>query len=182
NGPVALAFDSKGTLYVANAGADTVSMFSPGSTSPTATLSGGLKRPTGLAIDKDDNLYVANRWGTTVSRFTPGSTTPSATLTGLSEPGALAFDSSGNLFVVNTLGGTDTVSEFTKSTLGSAVVSAANFASKHVGSGIPVMATLLTLRGAQAGDYTLMLPTTTGNITPAALTVTGLAANDKMYD
>ena len=40
----------------------------------------------------------------------------------------------------------------------------------------------LTISGAQAGDYTLTQPTTTGNITPAPLTVSGITASNKVYD
>jgi hypothetical protein len=56
------------------------------------------------------------------------------------------------------------------------------FASKDVGNDIIVNVSGLTLSGAQAGDYTLTQPSTTANITPATLTVTGLTANDKAYD
>ena len=94
---------------MANRGNGTVSEFAPGSTTPTATLT-GLSNPEGLAFDGSGNLYVANKGNGTVSEFAPGSTTPTATLTGLSYPVALAFDSSGNLYVANEIG--TTVSEF----------------------------------------------------------------------
>jgi autotransporter-associated beta strand protein len=87
---------------------DTVSKFSPGSTTPTATLT-GINNPQALACDGSGDLFVVN-WNNTVSEFAPGSTTPTATLTGLHFPSALAFDSSGNLYVSNSNGGT--VSEF----------------------------------------------------------------------
>src|SRR5437879_4855637 len=56
------------------------------------------------------------------------------------------------------------------------------FASKDVGNAITVTVSGLTIGGAQAGDYTLTQPTTTANITPATLTVTGVTANNKVYD
>ena len=55
----ALAFDASGNLYVANEGNGTVSEFAPGSTTPTATLT-GLSYPVALAFDASGNLYVAN--------------------------------------------------------------------------------------------------------------------------
>jgi hypothetical protein len=56
------------------------------------------------------------------------------------------------------------------------------FASDDVAKGIPVTVSGLTISGAQAGDYTLTEPTTTGNITPAPLTVSGITAANKVYD
>ena len=84
---------------MANSG-NTVSEFAPGSTTPTATLT-GLNGARALAFDARGNLFVANFNGTTVSEFAPGSTAPTATLTGLNDPIALAFDAQGNLFVAN---------------------------------------------------------------------------------
>src|SRR5262249_38751835 len=40
----------------------------------------------------------------------------------------------------------------------------------------------LALAGPQASNYTLTQPTTTANITPATLTVTGITAANKVYD
>jgi hypothetical protein len=56
------------------------------------------------------------------------------------------------------------------------------FATKDVGNNITVAVTGLTLTGPQAGNYSLTQPTTTANITPANLTVTGITANDKSFD
>jgi hypothetical protein len=56
------------------------------------------------------------------------------------------------------------------------------FASKDVATGITVNVSGLALNGAQAGDYTVTQPTTTANITPATLTVTGITASSKVYD
>ena len=59
---------------MANYGDDTVSEFAPGSTTPTATLT-GLNDPDALAFDSSGNLYVANYGNTTVSEFAPVTTT-----------------------------------------------------------------------------------------------------------
>ena len=56
------------------------------------------------------------------------------------------------------------------------------FASQNVGTGITVTVAGLTIGGAQASDYTLTQPTTTANITPAALTVSGITAANKVYN
>jgi|CXWL01.1.fsa_nt_gi hypothetical protein len=56
------------------------------------------------------------------------------------------------------------------------------FANKTVGNGKTVTAAGLATGGGDAGNYTLTQPTTTADITPAGLTVTGVTANDKAYD
>ncbi len=57
-----------------------------------------------------------------------------------------------------------------------------NFMSKNAGTGILVTVTGLTIGGAQAGDYSLSQPLTTGNITPASLNITGVTAASKVYN
>ena len=99
----------RGQLRVSNFGT-TVSVFAPGTATPTSTLT-GLNYPEALAFDSSGNLYVANNADNdTVSVFAPHATTPTSTLTGLNGPSALAFDSSGNVYVANLDG--DTVSVF----------------------------------------------------------------------
>jgi gliding motility-associated-like protein len=57
-----------------------------------------------------------------------------------------------------------------------------NFSDKNVGSGKLVSTTGFTLGGTDAGNYTLTQPTTTADITGIVLTVTGVTANNKVYD
>ncbi|MDW8252241.1 MAG: YDG domain-containing protein, partial [Myxococcales bacterium] len=57
-----------------------------------------------------------------------------------------------------------------------------NFNNKHVGSGKSVTVSGLSLTGADADNYTLTLPILQASITPASLNVTGLTANNKVYD
>ncbi len=90
---------------MANVEGSTVSVFAPGATNPTSSLS-GVVGPYALAFDAHGNLYVTNTGndnsiGTTVSVFAPGSTTPTSTLTGLYDPRDLAFDNSGRLYVLS---------------------------------------------------------------------------------
>jgi hypothetical protein len=70
--------------------------------------------------------------------------------------------------------GTDSVTLNTGSAIGT-------FATKTVGTGKTVTISGLTVSGTDATNYSLTQPTTTANITPAALTVTAAAA-DKVYD
>lgn len=105
-----------GILYVANdTNPGTVSKFLAGSTTSSATLSGGLVDPDAFAVDASGDLFVASAYeaASTVAEFTPGSTTPILTLTGASDVAALAVDSSGNLYAATfNLGLGSTVSEF----------------------------------------------------------------------
>jgi hypothetical protein len=57
------------------------------------------------------------------------------------------------------------------------------FADKNVGTGKAVSIGGLILSGADAGNYTLAQPAgLTANITPASLVVSGISANNKVYD
>lgn len=60
---------------------------------------------------------------------------------------------------------------------------AASFADKNAGAGKAVSVTGMTLAGADSGNYALSQPAgLTATITPAPLTVTGVTADDKIYD
>jgi hypothetical protein len=56
------------------------------------------------------------------------------------------------------------------------------FSGKNAGTGLTVTTGGLTLSGSAAANYFVTPPTTTANITPKSLTVTGITANNKVYD
>ena len=56
------------------------------------------------------------------------------------------------------------------------------FVDKNAGTGKTVMVTGFTLSGTDAAKYMLIQPTTTADITPGTLTITGALANNKIYD
>lgn len=56
------------------------------------------------------------------------------------------------------------------------------FTNDTVGTGVEVDISGLDITGASAGNYTLVQPITSANITPAGLTVSGITASDKVYD
>ena len=59
----------------------------------------------------------------------------------------------------------------------------ANFATANVGNSIPISISGVTLSGAKANDYVLVAPSyLAADITPKALTITGIIANNKIYD
>jgi len=61
---------------------------------------------------------------------------------------------------------------------------AAAFASKYVGTAIPINVNGLVIGGTDAGNYSLsnLNTTASANITPAPLTVSGILASNKIYD
>jgi sugar lactone lactonase YvrE len=96
NGPLGLAFDSTGNLFVASFGG-AILKFAPDRTQ--SIFASGLNDPEGLAFDAAGNLFVAD--GGNVYEFSPqGARTTFAS--GLGHGSGLAFDSAGNLFVVDT--------------------------------------------------------------------------------
>lgn len=117
-GPVGLAFDSMGNLWVGNfgpdgAGINTLVRFTPqqlaesGQPTPGVKLR-GFMRPYGHAFDASGNLWVGNNVADNVLRFPPSQqknggvpdTTITATSTGaLDNPRGPAFNSGGELWV-----------------------------------------------------------------------------------
>ncbi|MFN9044142.1 MAG: YDG domain-containing protein [Betaproteobacteria bacterium] len=58
-----------------------------------------------------------------------------------------------------------------------------SFATRNVGTAKPVTVSGLSLAGADAGNYVLQLPATlTANVSPAPLSLSAVAAADKVYD
>ena len=56
------------------------------------------------------------------------------------------------------------------------------FADANVGTSKTITITGLTLSGSAAANYTVTQPTVTANITQRTLTITGVTANNKVYD
>jgi hypothetical protein len=99
-------------------------------------------------------------------------------LTGLSA-GNKVYDAN----TVAPLSGTAAISPLAGDTVTLLGTAAGAFADKSVGTAKPVAVSGLTLGGADAGNYALQLPSgLAGNITALALPVTGLSANNKIYD
>ncbi len=74
SGPVGMAFDSNGIMYVANQGDNTVHKFGPTGTDLGTFASTGLNGPIGIAFDPSGNLFVANFFGGTIHEFGPTGT------------------------------------------------------------------------------------------------------------
>ena len=101
-----MAFDSAGSLYAADGGAQTIYKFAPNGSGavfvgPSAFAAG--EYPVGLAFDSSGNLFVSIETLTdpgadSIVYFRPTGV-KSTFATGLTFPRGLAFDSAGNLFV-----------------------------------------------------------------------------------
>ncbi len=103
SGPQGVAVDAAGKLYVANPDNNTVTIYPPGGSSPSLTLSQDLTTPSAVAVDSKGNVWVSNELGSnegSVVEFPPGQTAPSTIIGGLN-PLGVAVDSSGNLYVEN---------------------------------------------------------------------------------
>ena len=86
---------------------------------------------------------------------------------------------------VDTVSGTGALQGVLAADTGAVSLSGAavgTFSDRHVGISKAVAVSGVSLSGPEASDYTLSLPTVQANITPFALTVGGLTANDKVYD
>jgi sugar lactone lactonase YvrE len=176
DGPTAIAFDSSGNLYVANAGKngggqDSITKYAAGSSgdaAPVAEIKGAntkLFSPSGLTVDSSGNIYVAN----------PGSILYAAN----QKPVVQAVDtitvysagSTGNIAPVRTISGA-----LTKLSLsGIAVDSSGNIYANSLGP-----------QGSQGAGILIFAPGSNGNVAPtisldgdcANLTTTGPIALD----
>jgi sugar lactone lactonase YvrE len=102
--PDGLAFDSSGSLYVANRLDNTIGKITPaGVGSIFVQASAGLAHPGGLAFDPNGNLYVASTNDDTVRKVTPDGSVSTfiASTAGIGRPEFLACDFTGNLYIGN---------------------------------------------------------------------------------
>ncbi len=191
--PQALAFDGSGNLYVANLINDSVSVFAPGATTPTSTLT--VNAPRAVAVDGSGNVFVSSDTNI-VSEFAPGATTASAILTGVNRPWALAFDSRGNLYAANYAA--NSVSEFAPgaTTPTSTIVTGQNgpaalafdgagnlYVANRDGNSVSEFGPTYAINDGNSGkNYTVTIATsTTGIINKAPLTIRA-TGNVKVYD
>src|SRR5438270_481593 len=98
----ALAFDSRGNLFVADVTDHKIKKVTPGGgTTDFATIG----NPMGLAFDAAGNLFVSDASTGSIKKLTPTGAI-STFASGLNGPFGLAFDRNGNLFVSETNSGT----------------------------------------------------------------------------
>jgi streptogramin lyase len=104
NGPLGLALDSKGNLYVANSLNDQILVYNPNYVQQTKkTITAGVSNPYGVAFDSKSNLYVANHGNSSVTVYdSTGKQKTGSTITnGIHYPEKIAIDSLDGIWVVN---------------------------------------------------------------------------------
>ncbi|HXM06376.1 MAG TPA: NHL repeat-containing protein [Candidatus Acidoferrum sp.] len=102
--PTALAFDSFGNLYVANAGpvsngGNSVTVYNS-SGALIRAITNGIQHPTQLAFDSQGNLYVSNLGGPTTI-YANGQTTLTGSISQVTGSTAILLDSSDDVYVAN---------------------------------------------------------------------------------
>ena len=108
--PRAIAVDTAGNVYTANAENNTVSKITPNGTSTILGTTGN--NPRGIALDAAGNVYTANRDSDNVSKITPDGTSTIIGTTGDSTgPQAIAVDAAGDVYTAN--GSSNNVSKIT---------------------------------------------------------------------
>jgi streptogramin lyase len=72
--PAGVAVDKHGTLYVANEGNATVTVYPKGHDSPSLTISSGLSSPYGIAVDSKGDVFVSSLGTNHITAYAAGST------------------------------------------------------------------------------------------------------------
>lgn len=100
NRPGGVAVDTRGNVFVADAGTDRVLELAAGAGGPTVMPFGGLGNPSGVAVDAGGAVYVTNAGNNRLLKLTAGaSSTTELPITGLNAPRAVAVDAAGNLYI-----------------------------------------------------------------------------------
>jgi hypothetical protein len=111
--PEGLATDSKGNLYVANLSGHTITVYQPGTTSPSLTLTES-DGPLDVAVASNGYVYAGDEGGG-IDVYPPGATSPSTRLTNsvFSRVAGVGVDQSNNVYAAGDIGAkTGVVIEF----------------------------------------------------------------------
>lgn len=103
--PQGVALDGAGNTYVADAAANTVSLFAPGATTAT-TVGTGLSQPSAVAVDGAGNVYIGDSGNGRVVEVPMqagvlNNSAQSVVTTGLSKSTGLAIDYTGSLYIAD---------------------------------------------------------------------------------
>jgi hypothetical protein len=113
--PLAMAFDSAGSLWIANSLSSAVSEISSGGViRPTPYTGGGIGHSRAIAIDASDTVWIAGLANNSVATISNGVVNPTPfTGGGLAAPVAIAMDGVGTAWIANQTN--DTITTITNS-------------------------------------------------------------------
>ncbi|QEL17930.1 YDG domain-containing protein [Limnoglobus roseus] len=175
----AASVNASGAVLVGVLGADTVGLVSSAVAGSFANKNAGtgiMVTVAGLTLDGTDAGNYVLTQPTTMANITPATLTANGVMASdkVYDATTTASITTGGASLGGVFAG-DMVTILSSGAMGT-------FANKNVGTGVMVTVSGLSLGGTNAGNYVLTQPTTSANITPASLTVTGATASDKVYD
>jgi len=100
SGPIGIAVDAQGNVYVGDSGNNAVKEIPVGSNTPAA-IGSGFSKPYGVAVDASGNVFVDDYGNNAVKEIPAGSTTPVVIGSGFSTPEGVAADGAGNVYVAD---------------------------------------------------------------------------------
>jgi hypothetical protein len=74
--PFGLAVDTSGSLYVANLGNSSVTVYKAGTSSPSLTITDGIDEPYDVTVDSSGDVFVSNLGNNTIVAYKSGATSP----------------------------------------------------------------------------------------------------------
>jgi gliding motility-associated-like protein len=179
NGTTAATLNTGSAVLVGVVSGDAVTLVSSGATGTFVNKNAGTAKAvtiSGLTLNGTDSGNYTLTQPVTTANITAASLTISGVTAASKVYNATTsaiLNTSGS--VLTGVIGSDAVTLVTTGASGT-------FANKNAGTGKVVTTSGFSLSGADATNYSLVQPALTADITPAPLTITGVAANDKIYN